>query len=75
MSRRSWVQFPVWLLFCTLTGQIEHDREAVKSSRDKAIGDMWAFYEVKMTPEEEKIALRIFPAVYISYSLMQCLNL
>jgi hypothetical protein len=56
-------------------GQIEHDRETVKSSRDKAIGDMWAFYQVRMTPEEEKMALRIFPAVYISHSLMQYLNL
>jgi hypothetical protein len=56
-------------------GQIEHDREAVKSSRDKAIQDMGAFYNVRMTPEEEKMALKIFPAVYISYFLMQYLNL
>ena len=56
-------------------GQIEHDREAVKSTHDQAIRDMWAFYKVRMTSEEEKMALGIFPAVYISHFLMQYLNL
>ena len=56
-------------------GQIEHDREAVKSSHDQVIRDMWVFYKVRMTSEEEKMALGIFPAVYISHSLMQYLNL
>ena len=49
-------------------GQIEHDQEAVKSSRDKAIQDMGTFYNVRMTPEEEKMALKIFPAVYFLFS-------
>ena len=49
-------------------GQIEHDWEAVKSSRDKAIQDMGAFYNVRMTPEEKKMALKIFPAVYFLFS-------
>jgi hypothetical protein len=56
-------------------GQIEHDWEAVKSSRDRAIEDMWVIYDVRMTPEEERMALKIFPAVYISYFLMQYLNI
>ena len=56
-------------------GQIQHDQEAVKSSRDRAIEDMWVIYDVRMTPEEERMALKIFPAVYISYFLMQYLNL
>jgi hypothetical protein len=45
-------------------GQIEHDREVVRSSRDQAVLDMRTFYKVKMTPAEEKTALKIFPAVY-----------
>ncbi len=45
-------------------GQIEYDREAVRSSHDQAVQDMRAFYKVKMTPAEEKTALKIFPAVY-----------
>jgi len=44
-------------------GQIEHDREAVKSSRDQAILDMRMEYGVRMTAAEEKTALKIFPAV------------
>ena len=55
--------------------QIVHDREAVKSSHNRAIEDMWVNYGVRMTPEEERMALKIFPAVYISYFLMQYLNL
>ena len=44
-------------------GQIEHDREVVKSSYDLAILDMRVEYGVRMTPAEEKMALKIFPAV------------
>ena len=44
-------------------GQIEHDREVVKSSHDLAILDMRVEYGVRMTPTEEKMALKIFPAV------------
>ena len=45
-------------------GQIEHDREAVKSSRDQAILDMHMEYNVRMTAAEEKTVLKIFPVVY-----------
>ena len=45
-------------------GQIQHDRETVKSTCDQAVSDMQKFYKVKMTSAEEKTALKIFPAVY-----------
>ena len=44
-------------------GQIGHDREVVRSSRDQAVYDMRTFYNVQMTSAEEKTALQIFPAV------------
>ncbi len=50
-------------------GQIGHDREVVRSSRDQAVYDMRTFYKVQMTGVEEKTALQIFPAVLFFHFL------
>jgi len=47
-------------------GQIQDDREAVKSIRDWAIHYMKDKHGVSMTREEEKTALGIFPIVRYS---------
>lgn len=50
-------------------GQIAHDNAVVKSLRDIAIQQMANEKDVHMTSEEEKMALKLFPAVYFIFDI------
>jgi hypothetical protein len=45
-------------------GQAAHDNAVVKSLRDKAILQMHNNHQISMSSEEERMALKLFPAVY-----------